>query len=173
MSKTKRIKVHFLGGRQHWNINELPLGHKEGYCDVVYRYPREFKIGTKEEMLSEMPLDLELDEERYRPQIVSVSAITNNWNRVYKDVYIYMLAGYKPQGYDFSIMMTALLQQPWKIWPNGSRWFWELTAKQREAALAEQTVSKCIEDYPFEIQACEHGPGYSEEFENSFDNMIS
>ena len=121
----------------------------------------------------QITIDFELDRETYRPQLVTVMAITANWNKIYRDVYIYILRGYKPQGMDFSIMITDLLQQPWRFWPGNDKWYWGLTAKQRFVASYERAIvvnTNCWDQV--EIQACEHGPGFSEEFEKSFDNMI-
>lgn len=172
MSGSKRLKARFLGGRQHWNINGLPPGHKElGYADVIYQYPPEFRFPYRDE-----PFDcgmVTFDREEYRPQKVGMSGLTVFFNICYREIYVYILRGYRPRGMDFSIMMTDLLQAPWQLEDWNSHWYWSLDSKRRNLARFErEKLEKYSSYYRLQFQTAEHGPGFSEEFEKSFDNMI-
>jgi hypothetical protein len=164
--------IRLFGGSQHWTRQAVRKENGSLPPWLRFAKPRDYDADMLFKHPSDYVMDVTFDEEEYYPQRMMSQTWTKNYNLVYKVATFYTLRGYKLRGMDFSVLTTDLNHEAeWKFEESGGQWWWDLTASQRSHAIAERQGKAWVG--PVELIGAPHGPAYSEEFEKSFDNMIT
>jgi hypothetical protein len=163
--------VRLYGGSRHWSKDQTPDGDYPPW--ICYARPREFDASLLYRNMKKAIYEPVLDREEYVVQTCMSTGWTVNYNLVFKILQFYVLRGYKLKGMDFSLIITDCNHDvSWEFEKTAAPWFWNLTPKQRHMAQYEREFVWGNTDM-LVMASTAYGPGYSEEFEKSFDKLYS
>lgn len=166
--------VRLFGGSRHWSKDQTPDGTYPEW--LVYVKPGEFTP-----VFLHMPDQIyepSYDREVYTRQCAQAFSQTKCHNLVYKLIVFYVCKGYKLSRRDLAVIQTDLNHDVRYVLEKAEgRSWWNLSPAEQRLAAYERS---CIEgkipvNHAFpkvgELAGDSHGPGFSEEFEKSFDNL--